>query len=271
MSDAAISADAASVEVHDSGQGVRQLLLRETKHRLNVELRSRLRVAIEDAASAPEVRAIVLGTAGAHFSVGGDLATMQRLLDASESRKHAHMLDGSRLARAFDQCRKPIVAAVSGGCHGAGAALVLLCDTIVVGESTQFGFPFLRMGLVPDFGISHTLARRVGEAVTRQILLYAKTVTGARAVQMGLADECVQDAHVLPRAVELATLLAAMPAHALALTKDMLRDGVCSLESALRTEAMNQSQLFGSADMREGLRAFFEKREPLFNKEQENG
>ena len=253
----AVPAEDASVDVHDSGQGVRQLLLREAKHRLSAQLRSRLCVAIEDATAAPEVRAIVLGTAGSHFSVGGDLGTMQGLMDASASRKHAHVLEANRLARALDQCRKPIVAAVSGGCHGAGAAVVLLCDTIVVGESTQLGFPFLRMGLVPDFGISHTLGRRVGEAVARQILLYAKTITGAHAVHIGLADECVEDAQVLPRAVELATILAAMPAQALALTKDMLRDDAGGLESALRAEAMNQSHCFGSTDMREGLSAFF--------------
>jgi len=264
-------AENASVEVLDTGAGVRQLLLREARNRLSAGLRSRLRVAIEAAACAPEVRAIVLGTAGAHFSVGGDLATMQRLVEAPESRKHAHMLEGNRLARELDHCRKPLVAAVSGGCHGAGAGLILLCDTIVVGLSTQIGFPFLRMGLVPDFGISHTLGRRVGDAAARQILLYASTVTGARALEMGLADECVEDGLVLSRAVELATKLAKLPAHAMGLTKDMLSDGAGSLETALRQEAVNQAQCFGSADMREGVAAFFEKRAPRFNESQGHG
>lgn len=268
--DAEASGDA-SVDVLDTGAGVRQLLLRETRNRLSPGLRSRLRVAIEAAACAPEVHAIVLGTAGAHFSVGGDVATMQQLIDAPASRKHAHMLEGNRLAHALDHCRKPLVAAVSGGCHGAGAGLMLLCDTIVVGVSTQIGFPFLRMGLVPDFGISHTLGRRVGDAVARQILLYAGTVTGGRALEIGLADECVADDLVLSRAVELATQLAKMPAHAMGLTKDMLSDGALSLETAMRQEAMNQAQCFGSADMREGVAAFFEKRAPRFNESKEHG
>lgn len=254
-----------SIEVSDCGGGVRQLLLRETKNRLSGDLRAKLLAAINDATSLPEVRAIVIGTAGKHFSVGGDIMVMQGLTKAPASRRHAHMCEGNRLAETLGSCTKPLVAAVHGACFGAGAGVALLCDTIIVGNSTEIGFPFLRIGLVPDFGISYTLKRRIGDSAARQVLLYAKTLKATEAIACGLADECVEDIDVLPRAVELATRLAAMPAEALRLTREVLRDSASCLKSALRQEALTQSHCFDSKDMHEAVTALLEKRAPKFN------
>ena len=255
----------ASVEVIDCGRGVRQLLFREPKNRLNGALRGQLQHALDNATALPEVRAIVIGTTGKHFSVGGDVNAMQNLTDASVSYKYAYMSEVNRLAESLGRCRKPLVAAISGACYGAGAGVALLCDTIVIGRSTEIGFPFLRTGLVPDFGISYTLKRRIGERAARQLLLYAKVVSAPEAIALGLADESVEDSEVIPRAIELANRLADMPAEALGLVKEMLRADPTSLEAALREEAMTQSHCLGSNDMREGVAAFLEKRSPIFN------
>jgi len=147
---------------------------------------------------------------------------------------------------------------------GAGAGIALLADTIVVGVGAKIGFPFLRLGLVPDYGLAYTLPQRVGIGRARRMIFESRTVPGAEAVTLGLADVVVADADVQAEAVRVAENLARQPAHALALTKQMLRSGYADLNAALDAELMAQTLSFLSADHREGVAAFKEKRPPSF-------
>jgi 2-(1,2-epoxy-1,2-dihydrophenyl)acetyl-CoA isomerase len=168
------------------------------------------------------------------------------------------------VAAMIANCGKPLVAAVTGHAVGAGAGLALLCDTILMGRSAAMGFPFIKIGLVPDFGISHTLASRIGPAAAKQAILYGRTFSAAEAETIGLADKVVGDDEVHTQALVLATELAELPAYALSLTKQMFRTGGDGLEAALQREALNQALCLGSADTREGVAAFKEKRKPDF-------
>ena len=131
-----------------------------------------------------------------------------------------------------------------------------MADTIVLAETGAIGFPFFKVGLIPDYAILHTLPRRVGAAKARQILLYARMVRGAEAVDAGLADELAPEGGAEAIALERARELAAMPALAFALAKQQIGLAPVSLEAALEMEALAQASNFTTTDFAEGRAAF---------------
>lgn len=256
-----ITAGPVAVQVHP--QGVRQVVMADPAGRnaLDETLRGYLIDAFEGLLADDDVRAVVIG-ASKNFSVGGDLGQIAAYEPGQSS--HARMLAANRLAAMAGSSRKPIVAAVTGHCVGAGAGLALLCDTIVMGRGASISFPFIKIGLVPDFGISHTLPLRIGAVAARQAILYGRNFAADEAERSGLADVIVADDEVHARALALATSLAELPAYAMTLAKQMMREAAPSLEAALQREAINQSICLGSTDTREGVAAFKEKRKPDF-------
>jgi 2-(1,2-epoxy-1,2-dihydrophenyl)acetyl-CoA isomerase len=233
----------------------------DKRNAVSPEARNALIVAVSEALADDAVHAIVLGSTEGHFCAGGDIDSMTDL-DVASGR--VRMKENHRMVRLLAEAEKPIVAGVEGFAVGAGAGIALLCDSIVVAESGALGFPFFRIGLTPDYGILFSLARRVGQAKARQILLYAEMRKGQDAVDVGLADELVPNGQAEVRAIERAQALAEMPPHAFALTKRHLAMEPQSLEEALEMEAMSQSLAFVSSELEEGRSAFLEKRKPKF-------
>ncbi|MBM3486661.1 MAG: enoyl-CoA hydratase/isomerase family protein [Alphaproteobacteria bacterium] len=253
-----------SVVLTDSpAPGVTRLTLNrpERRNALNPALRLALIDAVERALGDPATAALVLAGASGHFCSGGDIDSMEGL---TAERARARMKSNHVLVAMLANAEKPIVAAVEGFAVGAGAGLALLADTIVLAEGGSIGFPFFRIGLIPDYGILYTLPRRVGAGPARQILLYARLLKGKAALECGLADELVADGTAGDRAVALASELAAMPPHAFALAKRQLALQPASLDAALEMEAMSQSLAFHTGEFAEGRAAFKEKRPPRF-------
>ncbi len=251
------------VTVESVADGVRRIGLdrAEKRNALNPALRAALIEAVEAAAADDAVHAIVIAGNGGHFCAGGDIDSMEGLtpLTGRARMKHNH-----RMVRTLAECEKPVVAAVSGYAVGAGAGIALLADTVVMGEGASIGFPFFRVGLVPDYGLLFSLPRRVGVARARQFMLYARMLKGRDAFDAGLADELVADGDVETRAVDLARELAAMPPHAFAIAKRQLGLWPTSLEGALEMEAMAQAACFSTSEFAEGRAAFRDKRAPDF-------
>ena len=252
-----------SITVETAPDGVRRIGLNRADKRnaLNPDLRGALIEALEAAAADETVHAIVIVGNGGHFCGGGDIDSMEGLTTQSG---RIRMKVNHRMVRALAEIEKPVIAAVSGYAVGAGAGIALLADTVVMGEGATIGFPFFRVGLVPDYGIFFSLPRRVGVARARQILLYARMVKGKDAYDIGLADELVDDDEVEARAVECAQELAAMPPHAFAIAKRQLGLWPTSLEGALEMEAMGQAACFSTSEFAEGRAAFRDKRAPNF-------
>lgn len=251
------------VTVETMADGVRRIGLNRADKRnaLNPDLRGALIDALEDAAGDPSVQAIVIAGNGGHFCAGGDLDSMEGL--AAQSGR-ARMKTNHRMVQALAGSEKPVIAAVSGFAVGAGAGIALLADTVVMGQNATIGFPFFRVGLVPDYGILYSLPRRVGVARARQILLYARMLKGQDAYDAGLADALVDDGEVETVAAARAQDLAAMPPHAFAIVKRQLDLWPTSLEGALEMEAMAQAACFTTSEFVEGRAAFREKRAPSF-------
>jgi 2-(1,2-epoxy-1,2-dihydrophenyl)acetyl-CoA isomerase len=234
----------------------------ERRNAINPQLRAALREGLADVLADPGVRAIVIAGAGGSFCAGGDLASATSGSDAASAR--ARMTENHRLVRLLWHAEKPLVAAVEGWAVGAGAGLALLCDTIVAGRSACFAFSFLRVGLVPDYGLSLTLPRRIGHSRAADLLLSAGQVNGEDGAQIGLVDVAVEDDAVQEAALDRAILLAQQPPMAFALAKRMLVASASTVDATLDAEAASQALCFLGAEHDEGKRAFLEKRAPTF-------
>ncbi|BBK41815.1 enoyl-CoA hydratase [Allostella vacuolata] len=243
--------------------GIARIVLDDPAKRnaLSAGLRQALIAEVEAALADEAVRAIVLTGAAGTFCAGGDLSSMG-IMTGEVAR--ARMKGSHRLIRLLMAAEKPVVAAVEGPAMGGGAGLALLGDALVMGEAAVIGFPYFKVGLVPDYGLFHTLPRRVGAGHARRLFNTAATVRSAEALAIGLCDRVVPDAEVQAAALAQAELLAALPALAFAMTKQQLGQMPASLEAALEMETLAQTVAFGSADHAEGKRAFFEKRRPRF-------
>ena len=233
----------------------------ERRHALSAELRAALIDGLEQVLSDGQVRAIMITGSQGNFCAGGDISTMK---DLSAEAGRARMQAGHRLVRLLAYAEKPIIAAVEGYAMGAGAGIALWCDTVIAGEGAHMGFPFFRIGLVPDYAITYTLPRRVGEGRARRILLNAMTLGAAEALAEGLIDEVVPDSEVQSRAVAAAAEMARQPVTAVALTKKLLHSTPGELETLLQKEALSQALCLVSDDHKEGTAAFREKRRPNF-------
>lgn len=221
------------------------------------QLASHLRQMLNDSST----RALVIGGVGGVFSAGGDVPSMHGLDQegARERMQHIH-----ELCRMLAGARFPVVSAMEGVAAGAVVGLALLGDHIVGGPGTRALFPFLGLGLVPDWGQLLTLPRRVGIAHARRILTSGQTVQGEEALRIGLIDELVPDAQVMDAAIRKASELAHLPQDAFSRMKQRLNHVSGSLAEELAREESDQTVCLLSDDFEEGYAAFREKRKPDF-------
>ncbi len=242
---------------------VRRLLFNrpQARNAMNAELRDALFAALMAARTDDNVRALVIGGAGGFFSAGGDLPSMVGIGAAAAL---ARMQDGHRIVSLLWTYPKPVVAAVERMAAGAGVGVALLSDFVVMGNGANLLFPFLRLGLVPDWGLSQTVTRRAGLTRATRLFLAGAPVGALDAVDAGLADIAIEDAEVMTKATAEAERLAALPLNAFARLKFALRNGALADPLGLADEARMQVECLNGAEFAEGYRAFSEKRAPVF-------
>ncbi len=233
----------------------------DKRNAIDHAVRQALTDAIRELRADASARALVFGGAEGMFSAGGDLPSMQGLDEAGARARMQHI---AVLCRGVADLRLPVVSAVEGIGAGAAVGLALLGDEIIVGPGTKILFPFLKIGLVPDWGQLLTLPRRVGVAQARRILTAGVPVSGEEAHRIGLADELVPDAQVMATAVQRAQALAALPMGAFARMKDRLVRVSPSLDAELQREEDDQAHCLRAEEFVEGYGAFAEKRAPDF-------
>ncbi|HUX72525.1 MAG TPA: enoyl-CoA hydratase-related protein [Steroidobacteraceae bacterium] len=212
-------------------------------------------------------RAIVLTGSGGVFCSGLDLHSID--LTTQQARQRAHF----EMRRFMDPLilrlsgfRYPIIAAVNGAAVGAGMSLALASDIIVVGESGYFCPSFARLGLVPDAGITFHLARCIGASRSLSSLLLAEKIDARTAHHWGLAYAVAADSEVVQRAQQIAHTLADGPTAVIGQIRALHAQTFDhSLEQQLRAERSAQEMNLEAQDCVEGVRAFFEKREPHFS------
>jgi 2-(1,2-epoxy-1,2-dihydrophenyl)acetyl-CoA isomerase len=228
-------------------------------------MREQLLEALAAAGSDGEARVVVIGGAGGAFSAGADLEVMERMLAASDAAGFGALVQaGARVVRQIRSLGQPVIAAVGGVAAGAGASLAAACDLRLAAASARIGFTFNRIGLHPDWGSTHFLPRLVGLGRARELILSGRMLTSDEAERIGLFDRVFPDEEFGARVAEAAAELAAGPPLALAAAKASLEDPAAGLEAALEAEARAQLRCFASRDVREGVAAFREKREPVY-------
>lgn len=229
----------------------------DKRNAIDFDVRQQLTEALAALLGDGTVRAIVFGGAQGVFSAGGDVPSMVGLSEAQarERMRHIH-----RLCQLIAEAGVPVVSAIEGIGAGAAVGLALMGDRIVVGEGTKILFPFLKLGLVPDWGQLLTLPRRVGLPVARRILTEGVPVSGNEAHRIGLADTLVADAQVMATAVAQAAELALLPREAFARMKARLNHPSTSLAEELAREENDQAVCLQGDDFVEGHDAYVNKR-----------
>jgi 2-(1,2-epoxy-1,2-dihydrophenyl)acetyl-CoA isomerase len=229
---------------------------------LSTGLTLALRSAIVEAARDVRVRCVLLTGNGKSFCAGGDLDLLDTLSPAEVSR---FMADSQSVAQAISTLPVPVVVAVNGSAAGAGFSLAMSGDVLLAARNAIFFPAFARVGAIPDLGLIHALHRSIGLHRTSDILLRGKPIDAAMAETLGIVSEVVPDEELAMRALAVAQELAAGPTVALGLTKRLIRVGAAgSLETFLLSEAAAQGVAFSTADFREGVAAFRERRDPRF-------
>ncbi|MBA3393507.1 MAG: enoyl-CoA hydratase/isomerase family protein [Deltaproteobacteria bacterium] len=205
-----------------------------------------------------DVRVVIVTGAGEKaFVAGADIAEMVEMTPI-QATAFAEM--GGSLGNAIETSEKPWIAAVNGFALGGGCELALACDFIHASEKATFGQPEVKLGVIPGFGGTQRLSRRVGVAKAKELCMTGDTVKAPEALRIGLVDAVWPDAELLPKVRELAMRIAANGPLAVAEVKRLIHQGQStSLEHALALEQRSFGLLFATTDQREGMSAFLAK------------
>jgi enoyl-CoA hydratase len=208
-------------------------------------------------------RVLVLTGAGEKaFAAGADIKEMTEM---SVLEGHAWGALGHEGCRLLESMPKPTLAAVNGFALGGGCELALACDIRYASESARFGQPEIQLAVIPGWGGTQRLARAVGAALAKDLILTGRSVDATEALRIGLVSAVYRDGELLDRVLEVGASLAKKSPVALSAAKDATNRSLQGdLGPALSYEAILFAALFATEDQKEGMRAFAEKREPRF-------
>jgi len=210
-------------------------------------------------------RVAILTGAGSAFSSGGNVKKMHDGGGLPAQTRRNYKLGIQRIPLAFDELEVPIIAAVNGPAIGAGCDLACMCDIRIAAESARFAESFVKLGIVPGDGGAWLLPRVVGYSKACEMAFTGDMLSAAEAFACGLVSKVVSDAELMAEARKLAERIAANPPHAVRMTKRLIREGQnVQLATLLELSAAMQSLAHATADHKEAVAAFMEKRKPEF-------
>jgi enoyl-CoA hydratase/carnithine racemase len=251
------------------GVGIITLNRPEARNAFSMEMSAALRRMIPVCAQDPDVRALLFTGAGTAFCAGGDVKNMgdrRSPTDLTHDQRFRVMQErhhGS--AGAIRALRKPTVAALPGAAAGAGLALALSCDIRIAATSAFAATGYSRVALSGDYGIAWLLTRAIGPSRARELMLTNERVSAERGAQLGLFNRVVDEAALHTEAFALAKALAEGPAIAIGYMKDNLDEALSVTHAeAIDREAERLMRTQGTEDHKEAVRAFVDKRKPIF-------
>jgi len=240
------------------GVAVVRLNRPDVRNALNLNVRELLAKHFFDLGNDEAIRCIILTGGDKVFAAGADIRDMV-------DRTPIEVMGRRDLWKPIASCPKPVIAAVNGYALGGGCELAMHADIIVAGEGASFGQPEVRVGIMPGAGGTQRLTRAVGKFRAMRMLMTGEPVAARDALAMGLVSDVVADAEVFETALRIAKTIASMPPLAVMQIKEVVLAGEdASLEAGMMLERKAFQLLFATADQKEGMRAFLEKRKPEF-------
>ncbi|MBL8788332.1 MAG: enoyl-CoA hydratase/isomerase family protein [Deltaproteobacteria bacterium] len=235
----------------------------QVRNALNRKTLSELHRAFFEFRHDADARVMILTGAGDRaFVAGADIAEMAAM-NQEEAEDFARL--GQSLTANIESIPKAVIAAVNGFALGGGCELAMACDFILASENAAFGQPEVNLGLIPGFGGTQRLARVVGRAIAKQLIFTGEVIKAQRALEIGLANAVYSQAELLDGARAIARTIASKGPLAVGAAKRSLNRGYdLTLEVGMEFEAMLFGSMFKTDDMREGTKAFLEKRTPDF-------
>lgn len=247
----------------DSG-GVAELTLErpEVLNALNEETIRELDVAFRSLERDEKVRIVLLSGAGKAFYAGADIPEVHRL---NAETSQAFSRRGHAVLNRIERGSKPVLAAVRGFCLGGGCELALACHIRIAGSDARIGLPEVKLGIIPGYGGTQRLARIVGRSKALELLLCGRAMTAREALGAGLVSRVVEPEDLLSTCRELASRIAGQAPLAVRYCFEAVNRGYdLSLQAGLDLETALFGLASGTDDMKEGTRAFMEKRRPRF-------
>jgi len=225
---------------------------------IDVATMQALLAAFEACAHTPQLRVVIVTGAGERaFVAGADVAALAGMTPVEA---HGFSRLGHRVGAAIEALPVPVIAAVNGFALGGGCELALACDFVYASTTARFGLTEARLGVIPGFGGTVRLAKRIGVARAKELLFTAETIDAAEAARLGLVNRLCEPAALMTEARRVAGVICARAPLAVASAKRALHESVDLTEAeALTVEADLFSALFSTADLRAGMRAFLDK------------
>ena len=225
-----------------------------------------LQQCLKEADSNKEVRCVYITGAGKAFCAGQDLA---EVVDVNGPGMDKILVEHfNPIVTLIRSLTKPVVAAVNGVAAGAGANIALCCDVVVASESSSFIQAFSKIGLIPDSSGTFFLPRLIGFQKASALMMLGDKLVAAEAEKYGMLYKVYADAEFSEQSIKVATTLSAMPTKALYFIKQALNNSLMqNLQQQLSTEDEYQQKAAATNDFKEGVRAFLEKRNPIFKGE----
>ena len=230
---------------------------------LNIAMLAELDQAFTELAADPAVRVILLrGGGDKAFAAGADITELAAVDPANAEPFAAR---GQSIFRRIEQLSKPVIAVLNGHTLGGGCEMAMACTLRIAADNARLGQPEIRLGILPGYGGTQRLLRLVGRGAALKLMLTGTPIDAHEALRIGLVDEVVPAEHIDLRAMELARTIAAQPPLAVAAILEAVDRGAdLPLEEAIAIETALFGRLCRTEDMREGTRAFLEKRAPHF-------
>ncbi|MCB9644113.1 MAG: enoyl-CoA hydratase/isomerase family protein [Myxococcales bacterium] len=248
-------------------EGARIITINRPKalNALNPEVLNELDQALHSAAADTSVGVVIItGSGDRAFVAGADIKHMQ---DINAADAYAFASIGHRVFQYIESMPKPVIAAVNGVAFGGGSELALACDFIYASNKARFGLPEVKLGLMPGFGGTQRLMRKIPQGMARELVYTGEPILADEAHRLGLVNKVTEPEALLDACLESAKKILARSHIAVASAKKVMVDGAdMTLPQACSVEINTFALLFASDHPKEGVSAFLEKREPKFSK-----
>lgn len=238
----------------------------DTRNSLSIEFYAGFSAQLERAGRDPSIGAVVLTGAGEFFCSGGNLSRLQQRTRGTAEERRAGIEKLHSMIRAIRDCPVPVIASVEGGTAGAGVSLAFACDMVISANNAKYSVAYVKVGLSPDGGASSFLSQALPRQLVSELLLTGSAISAQRLQQFGLINMLVEPGKALEAAIGMAKKICAGPTRAQRRIKRLCAEA-CSndLHQQLDLEASLMTESLGDSEAKEGIKAFFDKRQPNFN------